>query len=227
MTLDALAAPIDAASQRAFALRGDALDPSHDSWGSTASQAVCERTLDLLPQPVWLVQADLQLVHMNLAARAHGWGECARIVHHRLTCLGDLDARALLAAIADARRDAIAGSSQAVGLGVGGRLRRGVLRTVPVMPASRESVDPARFLMVLELPGEPADEAWLDHLCVHHRITPAERRVMSRLMRGDTPREMTDGLKVSYATVRTHLRALYAKTGCRRQAELVQLGFGG
>lgn len=224
MTLDAIAADRSATSPAAFSRHAD---PGSDAaWHATPPRTICERTLDLLPQPVWLVQPDLQVDHQNLAARSQPWSDLVSVVHHRLSSLGDLDAQDLLAAVAQAQLGPQSLSSQPLGLEVGGRLRRAVLRTVPLMPAGEVCAE-RRFMLVLELPGEPGDEAWLDHLCQHHRITPAERRVMQRLMRGDTPREMTGGLNVSYATVRTHLRALYAKTGCRRQAELVQLGFGG
>lgn len=226
MTLDAIAADRSATSPAAFTRHaGSDADDSH-AWRATPPRSICERTLDLLPQPVWLVQPDLRLDHQNLAARSQPWADAVSIVHQRLDRLGDLDAHALLAAVAQAQLAVQSRFSQPLGLEVGGRLRRAELRTVPLMPAGAVCAE-RQFMLVLEVPGEPGDEAWLDHLCQHHRITPAERRVMQRLMRGDTPREMTGGLNVSYATVRTHLRALYAKTGCRRQAELVQLGFGG
>jgi DNA-binding CsgD family transcriptional regulator len=226
MTLDAIAADRSATSPAAFPRHAENLGDDADTWHGTTPRSICERTLDLLPQPVWLVQPDLHVDHQNLAARSQRWNDVVGIVHHRLNRLGDLDAQGLLAAMAQAQLAPQAMSSQPLGLGFGGRLRRAVLRTVPLMPPGAVCAE-RRFMLVLELPDEPGDEAWLDHLCQHHRITPAERRVMQRLMRGDTPREMTGGLNVSYATVRTHLRALYAKTGCRRQAELVQLGFGG
>jgi DNA-binding CsgD family transcriptional regulator len=224
MRLDAIAADRSATSPAAFPRHAG--PASEDAWRATPSRSICERTLDLLPQPVWLVRPDLHVDYQNLAAGSLPWSDAASIVHQRLNRLGDLDAQALLAAVAQSQVAPQARSSRPLGLEIGGRLRRAELRTVPLMPAGAVGAE-RQFMLVLELPGEPGDEAWLDHLCQHHRITPAERRVMQRLMRGDTPREMTGGLNVSYATVRTHLRALYAKTGCRRQAELVQLAFGG
>lgn len=226
MTLDAIAADSGATSPAAFTRRGGSNAADSNTWYAAPAGSICERTLDLLPQPVWLVQPDLRLDHQNLAARSHPWSDAVSIVHQRLNRLGDLDAQDLLAAVAQSQLAPQARSSQPLGLEVGGRLRRAELRTVPLVPADAVCAE-RQVMLLLEMSGEPGDEAWLDHLCQHHRITPAERRVMQRLMRGDTPREMTGGLNVSYATVRTHLRALYAKTGCRRQAELVQLGFGG
>jgi DNA-binding CsgD family transcriptional regulator len=226
MTLDAIAADRSATSPAAFTRHAGSDASDTHAWHATSPRSICERTLDLLPQPVWLVQSDMRVDHQNLAACSPPWSDAASIVQQRLNRLGDLDAKDLLAAIAQAQLAPQARSSQPLGLEVGGRLRRAELRTVPLMPAGAVCAE-RQFMLVLEMSGEPGDEAWLDHLCRHHRITPAERRVMQRLMRGDTPREMTGGLNVSYATVRTHLRSLYAKTGCRRQAELVQLGFGG
>jgi DNA-binding CsgD family transcriptional regulator/PAS domain-containing protein len=54
-------------------------------------------------------------------------------------------------------------------------------------------------------------------------LTPAEARVALRIARGQSPREVAEALATSWYTVRAHLRAVFAKTGTRRQAALVGL----
>jgi len=54
-------------------------------------------------------------------------------------------------------------------------------------------------------------------------LTPAEARVARGIATGDTLDEIAAGSSVSRNTVRTHVRGVLQKTGCRRQAEVVAL----
>ena len=54
-------------------------------------------------------------------------------------------------------------------------------------------------------------------------LTPAEVRVLSAMMQFSGVAEVASSLKLSPATVRTHLRHIFEKTGARRQADLVKL----
>jgi len=54
-------------------------------------------------------------------------------------------------------------------------------------------------------------------------LTPAEARVARRLSTGETVEEIASIGGVSLSTVRTQLRGVLEKTGCRRQAEVVAL----
>jgi len=54
-------------------------------------------------------------------------------------------------------------------------------------------------------------------------LTRAESRVAECLMRGETIEQAAKSLKISSATVRTHLKRIFAKTATRRQPELVHL----
>jgi DNA-binding CsgD family transcriptional regulator len=53
------------------------------------------------------------------------------------------------------------------------------------------------------------------------RLTPAEARLVLRLVTGDSLQSAAKALGVKYGTVRTHLKTVFQKTGTRRQAELV------
>ena len=54
-------------------------------------------------------------------------------------------------------------------------------------------------------------------------LTPAELRVTEVLVDGHSPATAAQLLSLSEGTVRTHLRAIFKKTGTHRQAELVRL----
>jgi DNA-binding CsgD family transcriptional regulator len=53
--------------------------------------------------------------------------------------------------------------------------------------------------------------------------TPAEMRILDLLLKGLTTGEIADTLNISFNTVRTHLKALFAKTDTCRQTDLVRL----
>jgi DNA-binding CsgD family transcriptional regulator len=55
------------------------------------------------------------------------------------------------------------------------------------------------------------------------RLTRAEARVAVQLTLGASPREIAEASGVRVNSVRFHLKQIYAKTGTRRQAELVSL----
>jgi DNA-binding CsgD family transcriptional regulator len=63
----------------------------------------------------------------------------------------------------------------------------------------------------------------LDTLARTYGLTAAESRVARALAEvGSTPM-IAQALGVTVATVRTHLRSLFEKTGARRQVEIVRL----
>lgn len=70
------------------------------------------------------------------------------------------------------------------------------------------------------------DEEWAprsDALRVLFGLTPAELRIAEAISSGLTVREIAERYGLAHATVRTHLRSIYAKTGTRRQPELVRV----
>lgn len=73
-------------------------------------------------------------------------------------------------------------------------------------------IDPAHV-------SAPEPEALRDYFS----LTAAEARIVSLLAQGLSLEELKEKLSVSVATVRTHLRNAFAKTGTSRQGELVAL----
>jgi DNA-binding CsgD family transcriptional regulator len=54
-------------------------------------------------------------------------------------------------------------------------------------------------------------------------LTSAEGQVAEAISRGDSLPEIAGRLRIGYSTVRTHLARVLAKTGARRQSDLVRL----
>jgi len=59
-------------------------------------------------------------------------------------------------------------------------------------------------------------------LQVIYRLTPAETRLAEALLENDTIESYALKNDISRNTVRTHLASLFAKTGAKRQAELIR-----
>lgn len=60
-------------------------------------------------------------------------------------------------------------------------------------------------------------------LQVLYGLTPAECRVALLLSDGRSPREISQTIGVSFHTVRSQMKSIFARTGVRRQSELVRL----
>ncbi len=60
-----------------------------------------------------------------------------------------------------------------------------------------------------------------------YQLTPSELRVLGAVLEAGSVDDMAERLGVSKATVKTHLNHLLAKTGARRQTDLIRLVVGG
>jgi DNA-binding CsgD family transcriptional regulator len=58
-------------------------------------------------------------------------------------------------------------------------------------------------------------------------LTPAEVRLAEAIVGGDRPAEAAKRFGVTLGTVRNQLKAVFAKTGARNQADLVRLALTG
>jgi DNA-binding CsgD family transcriptional regulator len=56
-----------------------------------------------------------------------------------------------------------------------------------------------------------------------YQLTPAESRVADLLLEGLEVREVADSLGITLETTRFHLKRVFARTGTRRQTELMRL----
>jgi DNA-binding CsgD family transcriptional regulator len=57
-------------------------------------------------------------------------------------------------------------------------------------------------------------------------LTPAEAKVAALIVRGMSARQAAEDLAISYNTVKSHLKRVFAKTGTKRQGDLIRLVVG-
>lgn len=182
-------------------------------------------TIEALPCPVWVLRETATVDFVNKAGRdcerRHPWVQISRAGSLQI---GDLGAATLLAGLSDASNGARA--SWLVDCHGGERPCRALVHLAPLseVPLYTLAWPLAAALLVLEPPPAPhLVEQWLRRLADQHRFTAAEARLLQRLAAGQGLRAIAEDFHVSYTTVRSHLRMLFQKTGCRRQSELVRL----
>jgi DNA-binding CsgD family transcriptional regulator len=56
---------------------------------------------------------------------------------------------------------------------------------------------------------------------ISHGLSQRERQILLLLARGAHPKSIGDAIGCGYASVRTHLRRMYAKLGCSGARELM------
>jgi DNA-binding CsgD family transcriptional regulator len=175
---------------------------------------------------VVLVASDLRIIYANgTAARFLERGDPIAERHGLLSLPSPAAQSALAVAVRDAEKDEAKFG------------RRGhtipapradktpmVLHVLPLRHGSvRTSLAPAAAAAVFLAPAtqEPLGE---DVVTMLFDLTPTEATVFTRLADGNTVAEAALALGIGEGTVRTHLHRIFAKTGTRRQAELVKLG---
>ena len=101
-----------------------------------------------------------------------------------------------------------------------------VLQIVPF----RVSESPARLLALLParaavfvIDPESEPRGAIEIMAEAYHLTAAERQVLDHLASGESPAATAAALNVRMPTVRTHLHRIFAKTGTRRQSELLTL----
>jgi DNA-binding CsgD family transcriptional regulator len=135
--------------------------------------------------------------------------------------------------IEDARADALlvdalgrAGASAAASRSIVLRSPDGappiVLHILPLRHGAQDVFGSNGFLLLLATPDNAAAPR-ADLLRLLFDLTAREARLALALMYGGGLNEAAISMGVTYATARTHLKAIFAKTGVSRQAELVRL----
>lgn len=78
-----------------------------------------------------------------------------------------------------------------------------------------------RLIIVNDLANEqPID---LNAFAQSRKITPAEARLLSALVKGSSLREYAKASQLSLNTVRSQLKSIFIKTGCHRQSDLIKM----
>ena len=198
---------------RAFRLLNEIHDLEHIAAG----------VLDAMTQPVFVLRADGQIDFANKAAQ-RAMTRLPGIVTScgRLLRVGEVTSTDLTGP----RPPGFAP------IALDGSLRRAQLFVTAAgdAPMLASAWPHAHCLLTLVLPDADTPtgiQAWLKALGRHHGLTGAEVRVLGLLAGGQDAAAMAASLGVSMATIRSHIRALFDKTGVRRQAELVRLALAG
>ena len=196
----------------------------------TAESAMLADTLDGIRAGMMLVDADGRIVHANAAGHALlADGSVLSAVGRKLV-INDAgtDEELRNVFLAAGSGDAAVGIK---GIAVPLTARNGdhyVAHVLPLTSGARRSAGKsyasvaALFVHKAAL-GTPSPP---EIIAKTFKLTPSELRVLLGIVEVGGVPETAEALGVAEATIKTHLRHLFAKTGTRRQAELVKLVVG-
>lgn len=179
--------------------------------------------LDVLPQGVAVVDAQCRIHHANAAMEQLLAGSDAlRVRHGRIGCV-DVAAHTQLHRLAAA---ACASPGRAGGLTLPqDRSPRLAISVLPLQACHAWAAlrQAPMALLVAVIPGGAV--AGMDNALIGDMLglSPTEARLALVLASGKTVKDFAAIHGCTWNTARSHLANLLGKTGCRRQAELVQL----
>lgn len=191
---------------------------NHVRWKRAQQHHAAARSvIDRLSAALFVLSARGHLLFANAAGeselRSRRWLDASR---------GELRAAGSVTAHEDAtkRVSRLVLSRRAFALELRSGAERAVLAGAPVPhgTSAEDAMDKARAVLWLVVAPACADGVTL--LAGMYGLTGAERRLLERLAAGDDVAAAADALLVSANTVRVQLKSVFAKTGCRRQADL-------
>ena len=178
-----------------------------------------------------VVDADRRILFINPAAeRTVRTGGGLRIAGGRLAPLAAADEAAFSRAVRHASGSvalAAQGKSAARGatlhLSMGGGAKLAVLIAPLTASALRYDCIGPGCAVIFSDPAIHAPELPPQALAARYGVTPAQARLLSALARGETLADYAARTGVGIGTIRSHLKDLAARTGQRRQADLVRM----
>jgi DNA-binding CsgD family transcriptional regulator len=181
-------------------------------YSARTAEAGAQALASSLNAAALLVDAEAHVVWMN--ARATAWVESARItvIQGRLVEVREVEidlARAIRGA-AEHRCDPPIHTAQGI-----------TLEIVPATPAFAAPTDQARALVLLR--DRNGCRRAAAALAANYRLTASEVDLAIGLWKGVLIAEYARQRSVAMSTVRSQLKALLAKTGTRRQSDVVAL----
>lgn len=191
-------------------------------------QALAEAALHQLRFGVLLTDAQARPLFVNRMAEHHiaASNGALSLSLCGLKTRNPDDATRLCRLVADA-----SSTTAGKGLGAGGEIRiacgDGSFLQLCVMPLSRECLDSgsaapsARAAIFIACPGS-IHLPWR-RVAICYGLTQMEAKLAVQLANGVSLEEAAEYLCISIHTARTHLKAVFAKTGARRQPELVAM----
>jgi DNA-binding CsgD family transcriptional regulator/PAS domain-containing protein len=207
-----------------------ALRVGHALGRRQADAAAFADVLDHLSDGLFLLDAQGRIVHTNGAATAMlSDGGLLRAIGGRLVAGAAPVERALRETALTPRDDRVPTERKGVVLPLrAGDGERYIARALPLAsaapPGAGAAPEAATAVFVrraaMESPSSP------DIIAEAYRLTPTEVRVLTAIVDVGGVPDVAAALGIAETTVKTHLSRLFAKTGARRQAELVKLVAG-
>lgn len=193
---------------------------------SEISEMLSETALDALSVAAILVTGGGQIRHMNrLAARYLQGRDGLRLCQGRMVAANASEDTRLQSLIAGASRGKAVPTSPPGGAMRISRPGEQTSLQIVVVPATepiREWAGEYHALVFLIDPSSrPKERAALMRQI--YGLTPAEARLADRLLEGLDVREIAEQSGITLETARFHVKRVLAKTGSRRQAELMRL----
>ncbi len=192
-------------------------------------QGMLKTALERVPAAVVFVAANGQVVFANQAAE--DMLRSKQILTTRRGIIGaanpaaDKHLRAALAAAA--RGDAALGLKGIDIPFVDAEGRHYLANVLSIVSEARRVPDAGSAVAALFVRGTTfAVRTPLEAAAQHYGLTPSELRVLAAVLEAGSISDIADRLGVSKSTVKTHLNHLMAKTGTRRQTDLIRLMLG-
>jgi len=196
----------------------------------TAEAATFADTVDGLGAGLFFIDAGARIVHANASGHAMlAQGSLLRVVDGRLVPI-DTSAELTLNdvyAMAERGDEAVGVKGIAVPLlALDGE--RHVAHVLPLTSGARRRAGAryaaaAAMLVQKAALDTPSPQEVIRKL---YKLTPTELRVLLAIVQVDGVIEAAEMLGIAESTVKTHLHRVFAKTGAKRQAELVKLVAG-
>jgi DNA-binding CsgD family transcriptional regulator len=190
-----------------------------------AKPANFEAAMDMLPTGVVFLGARAEVVYMNRSAStltSQSDGLLATREGLKAARLGEssLLTKTILEAVS--RSNGLGLSSQG---SVQVSRRTGPPLQIVVSPIRDNAIDTAQYVAAVAFIIDPLQRQRLapDILRIRFGLTPAECRVALLLGDGRSPREISQTIGVTFNTVRSQMKSIFAKTGVKRQGELIRL----
>ena len=203
--------------RRAFMI-GETLERTR--WGAEAALAA----LSGIATPIVICDATGCLVFANPAGEETLRDQGPLLVRHGLVEPRSLSVRASFSeALQRAASSDLALGRRGVGVPLAAQPEVAYAFILPLLGAGvrRVSSQPLVAIFLSTHKGRALPEDAI--LMTLFDLTPTEARIMSRIGDGQSPAILKEDFGISANTVKTHLARIFAKTGCRRQADLVRL----
>jgi len=182
--------------------------------------------LNRVDRAVFLVDAELRLLHANAAAAELLERDTALRLHGEKLLQDSWSGDRTLAQLVAAALDGHHSAHLPQALSLPRQSRPPLLLTVaPFVPPEGTSavLSPCVIVMVSD---PDAHQLSCPVLMQLFDLTPAEAGVARALAHGQALEDIAQALDISMHTVKTHLQKLFRKTGTRRQGELVAMLHG-